>query len=65
MNLLIIFTDQQHHRALGRLDPLYRTLHLDALADEGVLFTHAYSNNPLCGPFRGCMMTGLLTSLAG
>ena len=65
MNLLIIFTDQQHHRALGRIDPMYMTPNLDRLADEGVLFTHAYSNNPLCGPFRGCLMTGLLTSHCG
>lgn len=65
MNLLIIFTDQQHKYALGRMDPLYQTPHLNALADDGVLFTNAYSNNPLCGPYRGCLMTGLLTSHNG
>lgn len=61
MNLLVIFTDQQHKEALGRVNPLYQTPHLNALADDGVLFTNAYSNNPLCGPFRGCLMTGLMT----
>lgn len=65
MNLLVIFTDQQHKEALGRVNPLYQTPHLDALADDGVLFTNAYSNNPLCGPFRGCLMTGLMTSHNG
>lgn len=65
MNLLIVFTDQQHKFALGRMNPLYQTPHLDALADDGVLFTNAYSNNPLCGPYRGCLMTGLLTSHNG
>ena len=65
MNLLIIFADQQHKYALGKCNPLYQTPHLDALANEGVLFQNAYSNNPLCGPFRGCLMTGLLTSHNG
>lgn len=65
MNLLIIFTDQQHKYALGKRNTLYKTPHLDTLADDGVLFRNAYSNNPLCGPFRGCLMTGLLTSHNG
>ena len=61
MNLLVIFADQQHKQALGRVNPLYKTPNLDQLCDEGVLFENAYSNNPMCGPFRGCLMTGLLT----
>ena len=65
MNLLVIFTDQQRKDALGCVNPLFQTPHLDQLADEGVLFTNAYSNNPLCGPFRGCLMTGMLTSHNG
>ncbi len=65
MNVLIVFTDQQHKMALGKRNRLFQTPTLDALADDGVLFTNAYSNNPLCGPYRGCLMTGLLTSHNG
>lgn len=65
MNILIIFSDQQHKYALGKRNPLYRTPNLDALADDGVMFTNAYSNNPVCGPFRGCLMTGLYTNHNG
>jgi arylsulfatase A-like enzyme len=62
MNILVIFSDQQHKYSLGRVDSQFITPHLDRLADDGVLFTDAYSNNPVCGPYRGCLMTGLYTS---
>lgn len=62
MNILVIFSDQQHKYALGRVCPQFITPNLDALADDGVLFTQGYSNNPVCGPYRGCLMTGLYTS---
>lgn len=66
MNLLIIFTDQRHHRALGRLDPLYRTPHLDVLADEGgAVYPYVQQQSPVRALPGGGMMTGLLTSLAG
>lgn len=31
---------------------------IDALASEGVLFTHAFSNSPACGPSRTSMHSG-------
>ncbi|MEN1677953.1 MAG: sulfatase-like hydrolase/transferase [Planctomycetota bacterium] len=31
---------------------------IDALASEGVLFTHAFCNSPACGPSRASMITG-------
>ena len=62
MNILVIFSDQQHKYALGRVDPEFITPNLDALADDGVLFQNAYSPNPVCGPYRGCLMTGQYTS---
>lgn len=65
MNILVIFSDQQHKYALGKRDPAYITPHLDALCEEGVLFQNGYSNNPVCGPYRGCLMSGQLTSRSG
>ena len=31
---------------------------LDRLAAEGVRFTHAYANTPVCTPSRGSLLTG-------
>ena len=62
MNILVLFSDQQHKYALGKVCPQFITPNLDALADDGVLFDNGYSTNPVCGPYRGCLMTGLYTS---
>jgi len=41
-NLLFIFSDQQHWRALGCEDPFFDTPHLDAFAARGIqLIRHA------------------------
>lgn len=58
MNLLLLMTDQQHKYALGCVSPFVKTPHLDQLASEGTLFSNAYSNNPVCGPFRGILYSG-------
>lgn len=58
-NILFIFTDQQNRYALGCMDnPNVETPNLDRLAQSGVLFRRCYSNDPVCGPFRGTLMTG-------
>jgi len=66
MNILFIFTDQQQRYALGCMDnPNLYTPNLDRLAKLGVLFRRCYSNNPVCGPFRGSLLTGQYTSRCG
>lgn len=65
MNVLVIFSDQQHKYAMGHRNTEYITPTLDALATEGVSFCNAYSPNPVCGPYRGCLMTGQLPSKCG
>ena len=58
-NILWICTDSQRWDTLGCYgNPWVRTPHLDQLAREGVLFEHAYAQNPLCTPSRGCFLTG-------
>ncbi|MBD3185359.1 sulfatase-like hydrolase/transferase, partial [Candidatus Bathyarchaeota archaeon] len=62
-NVLFIFADQMHRYALGCMDdPNARTPNLDQLAAGGVLFKNAYSNCPICTPFRINLFTGLYTS---
>lgn len=59
-NLVFIFSDQQSHDMLGAYglsDVL--TPHLDALAEQGLLFNHAVSNSPVCTPARSMMISGL------
>ena len=34
------------------------TLHLDQLAQEGMVFTQAYASAPNCAPTRACLLTG-------
>ena len=45
--------------------PDTRTPALDRLAGEGVLFTSAHCQAPLCGPSRASLMTGLRPSTTG
>ena len=59
-NILMIMTDQQRGDWLRCTDnPLIMTPHIDQLADEGVLFSHACSECPVCIPARYTLMTGL------
>lgn len=59
-NIVILFVDD-----MGWLDTnvtgsdLYRTPNIDRLAEEGILFTDAYSASNVCSPTRAALMTGL------
>lgn len=59
-NVVIIITDQQFADAMSCVmgDQYLHTPNMDRLADKGVMFTRAYSPNPLCLPMRTSMMTG-------
>lgn len=69
-NVLIIFPDQlrrysagfwqeepYREHVIGKPDPAV-TPAIDKLAQNGVVFTNAISNFPLCSPYRGMMLTG-------
>ena len=58
-NILWICSDQQRHDTLGCYDnPYVHTPNLDRLAAEGVRFTHAYCQSPVCTPSRASFLTG-------
>jgi len=62
-NILWYCTDQQRFdtiRALG--NPHVHTPTLDRLVAEGVAFTHAYCQSPICTPSRASFMTGMYPS---
>jgi uncharacterized sulfatase len=52
MNILLITSEQQHHRTPGR------TPALDRLAAGGLAFDRAYCTSPTCEPSRATMLTG-------
>lgn len=58
-NILWICTDQQRFDTIHALgNPHVRTPNLDRLVAEGVTFTRAYSQSPVCTPSRACFLTG-------
>ncbi len=70
-NILIVFPDQYRRysagfwsqaryteKTIGRPDPVH-TPAIDKLANNGVVFTNAISNYPLCSPHRGMLLSGM------
>ena len=60
-NILLITVDQQRYdciQAAAGNDRIW-TPHLNWLVDNGVNFTNAYSDCPVCGPARITLMTGM------
>ena len=57
-NLVFVFPDQFRQQAIGYMnqDPVV-TPNLDRFASEGVVFTNAVSNYPVCSPYRAMLFT--------
>jgi len=58
-NLVFVFPDQFRQQAIGFMnqDPVV-TPNLDRFASEGIVFTNAVSNYPVCSPYRAMLFTG-------
>lgn len=59
-NILLIFADQMRGMDMGcagNSDVV--TPNMDKLAVEGMYFSRAYANTPVCTPSRGSLLTGL------
>lgn len=62
-NILWICTDQQRYDTIGALgNPYVSTPNIDSLVAEGVTFTHAYCQSPICTPSRASFLTGMYPS---
>ncbi|HET7558906.1 MAG TPA: sulfatase-like hydrolase/transferase, partial [Limnochordia bacterium] len=58
-NILWLCTDQQRFDTLGCTgNPFVRTPRLDRLSEDGVHFTCAFGQSPICTPSRGSFLTG-------
>lgn len=59
-NILFIMADQWPGHLLGAAGhPSIQTPTMDQLADNGVRFTNAYTESPICIPARRTVMTGM------
>jgi arylsulfatase A-like enzyme len=65
-NIVFIVCDDLND-AIGAMQghPQAITPHIDRLASEGVLFTNAQVNVPICGPSRASFLTGLYPHTTG
>ena len=58
-NIIYILADDLGYGELGVYgQEIIETPHIDALANDGMLFTDHYSGSPVCAPSRSVFMTG-------
>jgi arylsulfatase A-like enzyme len=65
-NVIVFFTDQQRWDTTGvHGNPLGLTPNFDRMAMEGTHVYHAFTCQPVCGPARSCLQTGLYATATG
>ena len=68
-NVVLIVCDDLNDYITGipgeRGHPQAKTPHVQKLADSGVAFRRAYSNNPICAPSRSSFLTGIYPHTSG
>jgi len=58
-NILWLVSEDSSPRLGCYGDTYAKTPHLDALAEEGILYLHAFANAPVCAPARSTLITGV------
>jgi len=66
-NIVVFFVDDMgwqdtsvpFHEEVTVWNQIYRTPHMQRLADQGLKLTNAYSASPVCSPTRASIMTGM------
>lgn len=65
-NVIVFFTDQQRWDSMGlHGNPLDLTPNLDRIAREGTHVNNSFTCQPVCGPARSCLQTGLYPTTTG
>lgn len=65
-NVVVFLTDQQRWDTTGlHGNPLGLTPNLDRAAHRGMHLRHTFTPQPLCGPARSCLQTGLYPTTTG
>ncbi|CAA9456176.1 MAG: Putative sulfatase [uncultured Rubrobacteraceae bacterium] len=64
--MIVFFTDQQRWDTIGlHGNPLDLTPNLDRAAKSGTHLFNSFTPQPLCGPARSCLQTGLYATTTG
>ncbi len=65
-NIVFLLADDLGWRDTGYMgSDFYRTPNLDALAQQGMVFTDAYANAPNCAPSRAALLSGMYAPRTG
>ncbi len=65
-NVLVFFTDQQRWDTTGvHGNPMGLTPNFDAMARRGTHAARSFTCQPVCGPARSCLQTGLYATTTG
>jgi arylsulfatase A-like enzyme len=65
-NVIVFFTDQQRWDTTGvHGNPLGLTPNFDRLASRGTHLFNSFTCQPVCGPARSCLQTGLYPTTTG
>ncbi len=65
-NILLVLSDDIRWNALGCMGhPHIKTPHIDALAEQGMLFENSFCTTSLCSPSRGSILSGLYAHAHG
>ena len=65
-NVIVFFTDQQRWDSTGlHGNPLDLTPNLDRVARQGTHVANSFTCQPVCGPARSAMQTGLYPTTTG
>jgi arylsulfatase A-like enzyme len=65
-NVIVFFTDQQRWDTTGlHGNPLGLTPNFDRLASQGTHVANSFTCQPVCGPARSCLQTGLYATNTG
>ena len=55
MNIILYFSDQQRYDTINE----NVTPNIDAMTDDSIFFDNAFTCQPVCGPARACIQTGV------
>jgi arylsulfatase A-like enzyme len=65
-NIIVFFTDQQRWDTTGvHGNPLDLTPNFDWMAQAGTHVYNSFTCQPVCGPARACLQTGLYATQTG
>lgn len=59
-NVVVVIADEVRFDAVGAYgrNPMDLTPNLNAMAAQGTLYRHMFTNQPVCSPARACLFTG-------